>query len=397
MVPEIVRLERAGVCGCGELVGAGERAGYAALQEKVVCLACMAGGSPTPGPGAASPGGDAVLPATWTADELVIAATLKALREASAPAGRASMPAVLHVPTEWSNSLSGPAPLAGQAATQTNQLITLPRRKARTETLPDADGAGSPEPTGPITTPPAAPTVAPEVAPSAALEPGPTAAAEVAGTEAQRSRHEAAAVPDLLMPATAPRRRAGLFTRLLSVRSFRTQQGQPRVGKPQAAVCAILDAATTNGVLSLHNRRVPGRRGRIEHIAIGAAGVYVIDVLHFKNASIEVRPTGEADATGDDLVVGGRVMTAAVRAIAQRVEVLRMILVAAGLDDVPVTGALCFVDGLLPLSVADLEIGGMHVVRPSGLTALVAGSGPYGPDDRDTLQQFLAERLPAVA
>ena len=102
------------------------------------------------------------------------------------------------------------------------------------------------------------------------------------------------------------------------MRSFRTQQGQPRVGKPQAAVCAILDAATTNGVLSLHNRRVPGRRGRIEHIAIGAAGVYVIDVLHFKNASIEVRPTGEADATGDDLVVGGRVMTAAVRAIAQR-------------------------------------------------------------------------------
>ena len=66
-------------------------------------------------------------------------------------------------------------------------------------------------------------------------------------------------------------------------------------------------------------------------------------------------------------------MTPAVRAVAQRVEVLRLILVAAGLDNVPVTGALCFVDGLLPLSVADLEVGGMHVLRPSGLTALVAG------------------------
>ena len=157
----------------------------------------------------------------------------------------------------------------------------------------------------------------------------------------------------------------------------------------------LLDATTNKGVLSLHNRRVPGRRGRIDHIAIGPAGIYVIDVLHFKNASIEVRPASDADAGTDDLVVGGRVMTAAVRAVAQRVEVLRLILLAAGLNDVPVTGALCFVDGLLPLSAAKLRIGGVQVIRPSGLPALVAGSGAYGPADRQTLHEFLAERLPA--
>jgi hypothetical protein len=89
-------------------------------------------------------------------------------------------------------------------------------------------------------------------------------------------------------------------------------------------------------------------------------------------------------------------MTAAVRAVAARVEVLRLILLAAGLADVPVTGALCFVDGLLPLSVADLQVGGVHVVRPSGLTALVAGAGPIGHGDRETLRQFLAQRLPAA-
>ena len=197
------------------------------------------------------------------------------------------------------------------------------------------------------------------------------------------------------MPAPASRRRAGLFSRLLTVRTFRTQQAQPRVSKPHAAVCALLDAATAKGVLSLHNRRVPGRRGRIEHIAVGAAGIYVIDVLHFKNASIEVRPAGDPDAATDDLVVGGRVLTPAVRAVAQRVEVLRLILLAAGLADVPVRGALCFVDGLLPLSVANLEVRGMHVLRPSGLTALVAGSGAIGLRDRETLREFLAERLPA--
>jgi hypothetical protein len=196
------------------------------------------------------------------------------------------------------------------------------------------------------------------------------------------------------MPAPAPRRRAGLFSRLLTVRAFRTQQAQPRVTKSHAAVCALLDAATAKGVLSLHNRRVPGRRGRIEHLAVGAGGVYVIDALHFKNASIEVRPSDDPEA-GDDLVVGGRVLTSAVRAVAQRVEVLRLILVAAGLPDVPVTGALCFVDGLLPLSVADLQVDGMHVLRPSGLTALAAGPGPLGSQDRETLREFLAMRLPA--
>jgi hypothetical protein len=198
------------------------------------------------------------------------------------------------------------------------------------------------------------------------------------------------------MPASAPRRRAGLFSRLLTVRSFRTQQAAPRVTKQHAAVCAILDAAEAKGVVSLHNRRVPGRRGRMEHLAVGAGGIYVVDVLHFKNASIEVRPADGPDAGTDDLVVGGRVLTPAARAVAQRVEVLRMILLSAGLADVPVTGALCFVDGLLPLTVSDLQVEGMHVLRPSGLTALVAASGSISLRDCETLREFLAERLPAA-
>jgi hypothetical protein len=214
-------------------------------------------------------------------------------------------------------------------------------------------------------------------------------------TGTRHARREAAAVTNLRLSASAPRRRAGLFSRLPTVRAFRDHQGQPRASKSHATVRDLLDAATATGLLSLHNRSVPGRRGRIEHLAVGAAGIYVIDALHFKNASIEVRPADVADAPTDDLVVGGRVMTAAARAVSQRVEVLHLILVAAGLPDVPVTGALCFVDGLLPLSVTALQVGGVQVVRPSGLTALVAGPGPFDAGDRGTLHEFLAERLPA--
>jgi hypothetical protein len=406
MVPEIVRLERAGVCGCGELVAAGERAGYAAQQARVVCLACLARMSVDPGPGEAPHGATALVPATWTADAHAIAATLDALRHQPLATWSPCEPAVLHVPTEWSAPLAEPTALAGSGSTELP--LTLPRRRPRAEALPEVDAVGLTDLSEAATTPRPTPSAPPAPTPSAPplSEPTPSEAGGATPSEArvpteseadtQAPRHEAAAAEDLRMPASAPRRRASLFSRLLTVRSFRTQQAAPRVTKQHAAVRTILDAAEAKGVVSLHNRRVPGRRGRMEHIAVGAGGIYVVDVLHFKNASIEVRPANGPNADTDDLVVGGRVLTPAARAVAQRVEVLRMILLSAGLGDVPVTGALCFVDGLLPLSVADLQVGGMHVLRPSGLTALVAASGSISLRDCETLREFLAERLPAA-
>ncbi|MEO6411183.1 MAG: nuclease-related domain-containing protein [Pedococcus sp.] len=405
MVPEIVRLERAGVCGCGELVAAGERAGYAAQHARVVCLACLARMSVDSGPDEAPSGASALVPATWTADAHAIAATLDALRLQPLPTWSPCEPAVLHVPTEWSAPLSDPTALA--CARSTEMPLTLPRRKPRAGALPEVDATGTTDLTAAAITPRPTPSAPPPPTPTATLvsEPTPpearvatpseTRVPTESGADTPGSRHEAAAVEDLSMPAAAPRRRAGLFGRLLTVRSFRTQQAAPRVTKQHAAVCALLDAAEARGVVSLHNRRVPGRRGRMEHIAVGAGGIYVVDVLHFKNASIEVRHADGPDAGTDDLVVGGRVLTPAARAVAQRVEVLRMILLSAGLADVPVTGALCFVDGLLPLSVSDLQVEGMHVLRPSGLTALVAASGSISQRDCETLREFLAERLPA--
>jgi hypothetical protein len=399
MVPEIVRLERPGLCSCGEIVAAGERARDAAPQERVVCLDCLAPVSADPEPEDPSRNGNALLPAKWTADAAVIAATLKALREDAGPIWPASDTTVLDVPTDWSTQPSECARVDGPH-TVPEPPITLPRRRVPPEPQADADLSRATDPPEPTAVVPPEPTAVVPPEPNAVVPPEPTAppltvSSTVPPVETRRSRHEAAAVHDVRMPSRAPRRRAGVFTRLLTVRTFRAQQAQPKLSKSTAAMRDLLDATTNRGVLSLHNRRVPGRRGRIDHIAIGPAGIYVIDVLHFKNASIEVRPASDGDAGTDDLVVGGRVMTDAVRAVAQRVEVLRLILLAAGLNDVPVAGALCFVDGLLPLSAAKLQIGGIHVLRPSGLPALVAGSGAYGTGDRQTLHEFLADRLPA--
>jgi hypothetical protein len=194
--------------------------------------------------------------------------------------------------------------------------------------------------------------------------------------------------------APTHRGRGGLFTRLLTVRAFRTGHARARAASaPSQAVGAILEAAGVHGVLTLHQRRVPGHRGRIEHLAISACGVHVVDVRHFKNAAIELRPAGVAGSPVE-LVVGGRVMTTAAAATARRVAGIRSILAGAGLDNVRVTGALCFVDGLLPLGVTDLRLHGVHILRPSNLTALVTRSGSLDAEHVLTLQEYLARHLP---
>ena len=47
----------------------------------------------------------------------------------------------------------------------------------------------------------------------------------------------------------------------------------------------------TKDVWTLHDRRVPGTRGNIDHIVVGPAGVFVIDAKNYQG-KIEVRNRG---------------------------------------------------------------------------------------------------------
>ena len=112
-------------------------------------------------------------------------------------------------------------------------------------------------------------------------------------------------------------------------------------------VAARLHAAADRGVLALHDRRIPGSRANIDHIAVGPAGVYVIDAKRYENAQIRVRRVGGLfSPRRDELLVRGRVRNNLVAGVEKQVAVVRAALDAAGLGDVPVTGVLCFVDGL---------------------------------------------------
>src|ERR1700675_385287 len=57
---------------------------------------------------------------------------------------------------------------------------------------------------------------------------------------------------------------------------------------PSPAVIAERDMAihldAIEGVVSLHDRSIPGSRAVIDHIAIGPSGVYVIDTIAYRES-----------------------------------------------------------------------------------------------------------------
>ena len=289
MVPVVVRLEKPGVCGCGAVVAAGERAGTTSQPGRVVCLACLAGLSAGP------------------EDEDL---------ERELPG-----PVAVLIPADW-----GPSPAPAATATAPPTLVAVSA--------------------------------------------------------------EAAA-----MTVPSHRRRTLLPAGLLALHPSRGRE-PGSTSHTDAATRALLDGAADSGVLSLHDRRMPGRRGRIAHLVLGPAGVYVVDVVRVKNASVEVRAVQEIEPETRELVVDGRTMTAPVTATQGRVAVVRGLLDEVGLSTVPAVGVICFVDTTVSAEPV-LDVDAVHVVSRTGLATLVRTTGALDPEHLETLLEYLTERLPA--
>ncbi len=95
------------------------------------------------------------------------------------------------------------------------------------------------------------------------------------------------------------------------------------------------------GIEAFHDRQVPGSRANIDHIAVGEAGVFVIDSKNY-TGRVEVRKRGGRRRTDLQLYVNDRRQTRPVEGVTRQTEV-----VATALGDelahVPVRGVLCFV------------------------------------------------------
>ncbi|HXR44041.1 MAG TPA: nuclease-related domain-containing protein, partial [Pseudolysinimonas sp.] len=161
-----------------------------------------------------------------------------------------------------------------------------------------------------------------------------------------------------------------------------------------------LDAAV--GVRVLHDRRIPGSKANIDHIAIGPRGVFVIDAKHYTGGPTLRTSGGLFSPRVEKLMIGSRDHTSLVAGVHKQVRLVDDALESAGLSHVPTFGMLCFVEAEWPLIGGDFTIDGVEVLWPRKAVARVTASGPLVAEDvglpraRGSIPARLATPAPTV-
>jgi hypothetical protein len=169
-----------------------------------------------------------------------------------------------------------------------------------------------------------------------------------------------------------------------------------RGAEGEAKLARTLEQRTADhGVVLLHDRRVPGSRANIDHIAISRPGVLVIDAKRYSGRIAVERRGGLLSPRTSHLIVGGRDQTKLVDGVLAQAEVVSAALVAAGHAAVPVLPVLCFVDGDWPF-MPRLEVRGVPIIWPRQTAKLCCGDGPLNPASVETVADEIARRLPAA-
>lgn len=156
----------------------------------------------------------------------------------------------------------------------------------------------------------------------------------------------------------------------------------------EALVAEALEHKCHPEVSVLHDRAIPGSRANIDHIAVAATGVWVIDTKRYKG-KIEIAKPLFGAAT---LRIAGRDRTKLVTGLAKQVDHVQAVADRV-LPDTPVHGAFCFVDGDLPL-LGTLQINGFPLLRRRSLVKRLNARGLLTIDAIVELSEALIRAFP---
>lgn len=158
----------------------------------------------------------------------------------------------------------------------------------------------------------------------------------------------------------------------------------------EVVVGSQLERLAPIGVRVLHDRRVPVPRSRanVDHIVITRAGVTVVDAKRYvdKRPSLEVRGGLFGQPRVENLLLGRSDKTTLVEGVLRQVE-----LVKATVGEVPVSGALCFVDADWPLFGGPFVVRGVRVSGPKKLVKRLGAE--EGGIDVDSVAELIAQRF----
>lgn len=141
----------------------------------------------------------------------------------------------------------------------------------------------------------------------------------------------------------------------------------------------------------LHDRRIPGTRANIDHIAVTPAGVWVIDAKRYKGQRPSLHVEGGLIRPRvETLRVGGRDKTKLVDGVRSQVE---RVSAAVGDTDIEVRGALCFVEADWPLLGGAFTVNDIDVLWPTLLLKRLTDSADET-IDVDSMRTRLAAAFP---
>lgn len=142
----------------------------------------------------------------------------------------------------------------------------------------------------------------------------------------------------------------------------------------------------------LHDRRVPGTRANIDHLAIAASGVWVIDAKKYKGL-VERRDVGGWLKTDHRLYVGGRDRTNLAEGLSWQIEAVDR---ALSDQKVPVNAALCFIEAEWRMFSKPFVQDGVWVTWAKKFAEMIAAPGPLERDVVLRITRRLASALPPV-
>ncbi|MDQ0424552.1 nuclease-related domain-containing protein [Cellulomonas iranensis] len=206
------------------------------------------------------------------------------------------------------------------------------------------------------------------------------------------------------------------YERRSAKREARIREAHPRLGglilalseEPQSTTAwargargeellgARLADLTGNGVRLLHDRRIPGTRANIDHIAVGPTGAHVIDAKRYKGRPSLRVEGGLLRPRVEKLLVGSRDCTRLVEGVQEQVGLVRSALDAASLTDVPAHGALCFIEADWPLIGGSFVIADVAVVWPNKLAERLVAPGPMSEAEVERTHRALGRAFPAA-
>ena len=144
----------------------------------------------------------------------------------------------------------------------------------------------------------------------------------------------------------------------------------------------------------LHDRRVPGTKGNIDHLVVAPSGIWIIDAKNY-TGKVERRDVGGWLRTDARLFVNNRDRTNLVEGLGWQVAAVRAVVEPIGFGHIPIRPALCFTDAEWGLFSKPIQMGGAVISWAKALVAQIRTDGPLDPRTIDLLARELSSKLPA--